>query len=114
MRTGRPERLKSFDYVGPYAYFLTFCTNQRQRLFVDAARVDLVFAQILRAAADLRFAVIAYCFMPDHAHLLVQGQAEDSDGRAFIKRAKQLAGFHYKKQFKELLWQRYGFERVLR
>jgi putative transposase len=81
---------------------------------VDAPRVDTVHAQILRAAADRQFAMIAFCYMPDHVHLLVEGLAEDSDGRQFIARGKQLSGFHYKKAFGESLWQRYGYERTLR
>ena len=53
--------------------------------------------------------------MPDHVHLLTEGQSEDSDARGFIARAKQLSGFHFQKQFGgERLWQRYGFERTLR
>ena len=53
--------------------------------------------------------------MPNHVHLLTEGQSEDSDGRRFIAHAKQLSGFHFKKQFAGVrLWQRYGFERTLR
>ena len=52
--------------------------------------------------------------MPDHLHLLIEAGSESSNALDFIKRAKQLSGFHYKKQFGERLWQRYGFERVLR
>jgi putative transposase len=109
-----PEHLKAFDYVGPYAYFLTFCTNHRHLAFVQRDRVDLVKSHILRAAADERFAITAYCYMPDHVHLLVEGTAEDSDLRRFIKLAKQLSGFHYQQAFGRKLWQRYGFEHVLR
>jgi REP element-mobilizing transposase RayT len=52
--------------------------------------------------------------MPDHLHLLVEAQSEGSDCREFIKRAKQFSGFYFKQAFKKRLWQRYGFERVLR
>lgn len=52
--------------------------------------------------------------MPDHLHLLVEGQSADSDCRRFIARAKQFSGFHYKKTFGDQLWQRFGFERTLR
>ena len=52
--------------------------------------------------------------MPDHLHMLVEGEAEDSDCREFISRAKQYSGFHYKAAFGHRLWQRYGYERVLR
>src|SRR5437763_3426041 len=114
MFTGNPGHLATFDYVGLYQYFLTFCTHSRQRLFANAAVVDLVLAQILRAAGDEGFENIAHCFMPDHVHLLVEGQRESSDCWKFIKRAKQFSAFYYSKTFGGRLWQRYGFERVLR
>ena len=52
--------------------------------------------------------------MPDHVHLLIQGEKDDADCRSFISRSKQFSGFHYKKTFGEVLWQRYGYERTLR
>ena len=112
--TRRPEHLKTFDYTGLHRYFLTFCTFGRRRLFVTPAAVDSAHGQILRAASDERFALLTYCFMPDHVHLLVEGQSHDSNGRRFIARAKQLSEFHYKKEFGAPLWQRYGFEHTLR
>jgi putative transposase len=112
--TGKPEHLKTFDYTGVHQYFLTFCTYQRRMLFVSRECTDVVYAQFLRAAADEGFAILAYCFMPDHVHLLVEGQHADSDCRRFIARAKQFSGFHFQKTFGQCLWQRYGFERSLR
>ena len=62
MFTRRPERLRSFDYVGFHRYFLTFCTYQRHPLFRDGFNVQLARDQILRAAQQEGFEVIAYCF----------------------------------------------------
>ena len=114
MRTGNPGHLKTFDYLGLHRYSLTFCTDRRQTLFTTHDVVDLVLEQIARAAGQYQFAIIAYCFMPDHAHLLIEGQSADSDAKEFIARAKQYSGFHYKKARRSRLWQRYGFEHVLR
>jgi putative transposase len=114
MRTGRPEHLKTFDYLGVHQYFLTFCTHRRIHIFVREDSVALVRTQIERAASEQRFALLAYCFMPDHVHLPVDGQADDSDCRAFIARAKQYAGFYYRSTWGGTLWQRYGYEHVLR
>jgi putative transposase len=114
VQTGRPERLSGFDYIGRHRYFLTFCTFARHRHFTIGERVDMVRSQILRAAAQEDMAVIADCYMPDHLHLLIDGQAIASDGRRFIALAKQLSGYHFQKQVGERLWQRYGYERVLR
>jgi putative transposase len=112
--TGKPEHLKTFDYLGLHQYFLTFCTYQRRRLFVTPEHVLVVRTQIERAAIEQGFALIAYCYMPDHVHLIVEGRFENSDCRRFIARAKQYSGFQYRAAFGERLWQRYGFERTLR
>ena len=37
-----------------------------------------------------------------------------ADCRRFIARLKQYSGFYFKKTFGQPLWQRYGFERILR
>ena len=87
---------------------------QREHVFVTQPVVDLVHDQFLRAAADRSFAEITYCFMPDHVHLLVAGTSETADCKQFIARGKQYSGFYYKNQHHRRLWQRYGFERVLR
>ncbi len=58
--------------------------------------------------------MVAYCFMPDHLHLLVAGCSEQSDGRRFIKLAKQFSGYAYSRSHNETLWQRYAYEHVLR
>ena len=52
--------------------------------------------------------------MPDHLHLLIEGETQTSDCKRFIARAKQYSGYQHAATFKERLWQRYGFERVLR
>ena len=114
MLTKSPGHLKTFDYLGLHRYSLTFCTNYRRRLFVEPGIVNLVLAQISRAAIENLFEIIAYCFMPDHLHLLIEGKADSSDAKRFITRAKQYSGFYYSAALQPKLWQRYGFEHVLR
>jgi len=114
MFPGHPEHLKAFDYRGLHRYSLTFCTFARANHFTDARRVGVAFEQIVRSAADERMAIVTYCFMPDHLHLLTEGLSESTDCLAFISRAKQLSGFHFKRAHGKRLWQRYGYERVLR
>jgi putative transposase len=109
-----PEHLRGFSYVGPHRYSLRFSTFKLQPLFLNQAHVDLIRFQIQRSATENRIAVVAYCFMPDHLHLLVEGEQPDSDCLQFIARAKQYSGFSFAREFKSRLWQRYGFERVLR
>lgn len=114
MRTPYPHHLEGFFYIGPHRYSLTFCTHDRQEHFTKAEHVELVSTHILRAAAEMGFAVIAYCFMPDHVHLVVEGLTETADLKRFVHRAKQFSGYHFSKLKKARLWQRYSYERVLR
>lgn len=109
-----PRYLSAFDYKGFQRYFLTFCTFERNTYFLDAAHVELASTQILRACSERHFAATAYCYMPDHLHALVEGLREDSDLKQFVKLAKQYSGFYFRQSTRCTLWQRYGFERVLR
>ena len=76
MRTAYPRHLPTFSYVGLHRYFLTWCTESRLGLFVTSNAVELVKLQILRAAGDEAFALLAYCFMPDHVHLLIEARSD--------------------------------------
>ena len=85
----RPGRLRGFSYSGRFTYFLTFCTSDRVQVFRDAAIVSLVSEQIVRTAGEQRFAVLEYCFMADHLHLLVRGLTAGSNLQQFAKMTKQ-------------------------
>ncbi len=88
----RPAHLRSFDYIGMHRYFLTWCCHDRQPLFLQEDTVELVRAQILRACDPTRMTVFAYCFMPDHVHLLVEGLEAATDGKRYFGLAKQYLG----------------------
>ena len=110
----RPRRLDGFDYTGPQRYFLTLCTFERHRHFVSRMIVSSVHQQFMRTATRFEFAILAYCFMPDHLHLLAEGVGEHSDLPAFVALAKQRAAFVTRVTLPTHLWQKGYFERVLR
>jgi putative transposase len=110
----RPPRIDGFSYRGPYQYFLTFCADNRRLAFLDAAAASLVINHFLRTSAQWEFAVLAYCVMPDHVHLLVEGLSDNSDLRRFAKRLKQGSGQAYAHAFGTRLWQEGYFDHVLR
>jgi REP-associated tyrosine transposase len=110
----RPPRICGFDYRGSYAYSLTFCTFRRRRYFEDASVVSIVLREIVRTAIESAFDVLAYCFMPDHLHLLVQSHSPDADLLAFVKRCRQRTTVAVNRPDGALLWQRGYHERTLR
>ena len=109
-----PPHHPDLPYIGKQDYFLTFSTDDRSPLFTTSDAVDVVLSQFLRAAREQHFEITAYCFMPDHAHVLVKGLTEGCDAKALIKASKQYSGYYFKQKFGRRLWQRYGFERVVR
>ncbi|CAN5849845.1 hypothetical protein BH24ACI5_BH24ACI5_24250 [soil metagenome] len=114
MHPRRLRRLPGFSYTGPNRYSLTFCAHERRSLFLNTTLADCVREQILRAACTDGYVVIAYCIMPNHVHLLVEGDEGCAPLAAFARRAKQYAGFHGKRVIGGPVWQTGYFERVLR
>ncbi len=107
--------IRGFDYKGRHQYSLTICAHDRCSLFVDGAIVDAVLRQIQHAATCGRFAVLAYCFMPDYLHLLVEGVSDDADLKKCVKSWKQTTGFGYSKaNGGQRLWQVGFFDHVVR
>jgi len=110
----RPRRIEGCSYRGPYRYFLTFCVRSRGRAFIEPTVVETTLEQIRRTGEDEHFALLAYCVMPDHLHLLVAGTAETSDLRKFARMSKQRSGARYALTHGGPLWQEGYHERVLR
>jgi len=107
-------RLRTFDYVGEYRCFFTVCTDHRRRIFTSSDVVDRVLLQFQQCAEREEIEILAYCFMPDHLHLLTRGLMPASDSLRFIRVAKQNAGFWYSRRTGRPLWKRDVWDRVLR
>ena len=52
--------------------------------------------------------------MPDHLHLLVEGQSDDADLERFVHLLKQRTSFAYRRHHRKHLWQKGYFEHVVR
>jgi putative transposase len=107
-------RLRSFTYKGYYRYFITICTHDRAPLFQEAEHIPWLIGLLQKNALEFDFKVWAYCFMPDHVHLLVEGTSPTSDLRKFVSAYKQKSGHGYKRQMNRPLWQASYYEHVLR
>ena len=110
----RPGRIRGFDYLGLYVYFVTICTWSRAPRFTDEQTVSETLAHFQHSAERHHFAIVAYCFMPDHLHLLLDGQDDGSDLRASVVLGKQRSGFDFCRRVGGRLWQGSYHDRVLR
>jgi putative transposase len=69
---------------------------------------------LLQSSAARGFEVLAYCFMPDHVHLLLQGTSSDSDLRSLVTLWKQRSAYAHRQTTGAALWQSSFHDRVLR
>ena len=110
----RPPRIAGFSYKGLYRYFLTICTLNRQKSFEDPMVVTDTLLQFRKTSEEQSFELSAYCFMPDHSHLLIEGLTDSSDFKRFCKLAKQRSGSLHARKHGGPPWQEGYHERVLR
>ena len=114
MRTNRPRRLAGVSYVGFQRYFLTICTAFRARRFEDEGVVGDVHRQFQQCARQFDMEITAYCYMPDHLHVLLRATSEQADFCELVRRFKQVSAFNYKQATGRPLWQPGYHERILR
>jgi putative transposase len=107
-------RLKSFDYIGTYSYFITILTKDHDAHFKEAEVVSCLINLLLETVKSERFDVLGYCFMPDHLHLLIMGMDDKSNLKRFISLFKQKSGYWFKKNYSENLWHISYYDHVLR
>jgi putative transposase len=107
-------RLPSECYIGHQWYFLTACTQHRVPRLRNSAIVAAHLEQLTERAKEECFDIQAYCFMPDHLHLLVSGKHGTSNCLKFINGFKQRSAYAFKKSTGEKLWQHKPYDHVLR
>jgi putative transposase len=109
----KSNRLTPDNYVGPNAYLVTITTQGRAPRFREEMLVLACKESLGKAEVAEHTEVLAYVFMPDHVHLLIQG-TDDSRLARFMKRFKQVTGFEFKKQTGEVLWQKSYHDHIIR
>ena len=92
------NRLPPDNYQGAKAYSVTITTHRRTPWFKDVAVAEHCVSALKEAAGQESFRVYAYCFMPDHLHLLV-GTGADTDLISFVKRFKQATGWWFRNRY---------------
>jgi putative transposase len=93
----RPPRLKTFDYRGRYSYFVTCGVESRRRACTTAEVVECLREQILRTCREKQFSILAYVFMPDHLHLLIEGLEDECAFRPVMTLMRQRTALAYRR-----------------
>jgi len=110
----RSLRLTGFNYRSPGPYHVTIGTLDRRPLLTAIPLIQALVAELTAAAIATGTTVYAYCFMPEHAHLLV-GLSGETHLSRFIQRFKgQSTRAFWQHGEAGRLWQRGFYDHVLR
>ncbi len=110
----RNIRLPASQYRGRNFYFVTLCFHNRRRFGASAALASWLTARLQKHASTCGFFVHAYCFMPDHVHVLAAAAADESNLIKFIESFKQETGAEFAQRSHRRLWQFKYYDRILR
>ena len=107
-------RLSASRYLGPQWYFLTMVAEGRVWRLQNGDLVPEGLALLASEAQKRKFAIAAYCFMPDHLHVLTNGTQEDSNLLRFADGFKQGSAYSFKQANGKRLWQKKFYDHILR
>jgi putative transposase len=110
----KPNRLPPKSYRGQRAYFLTLCAGQHRKLFTHPVLVTALLAVLRATCSSHFFNVYAYCFMPDHLHLILTGESDSSNLARLTQAFKSLASREARKIGLMNLWQKGFYDHILR
>jgi REP element-mobilizing transposase RayT len=107
-------RLPPDEYLGPTISFVTICCESRRIIFEDFIRGKVAIESLKRTSQQARFLVHAYCLMPDHVHLPVEGTSRGSNLVRFVSQWKQQTSYLFRHDLPKGFWQRRFHDHILR
>ena len=86
------QRQPRESYYGQVSLFLTACIQDNEEFFLSNDIVNPLVEILKQAVTKNNCIVPVYCFMPEHLHIIIQGQADDSDTYSAMIDFKQKSG----------------------
>lgn len=110
-----PNYLRNYVYGG--CYFFTLVTYKRIRYFQSDNHKKLVLSRIIQTGKVKNSALLAYCILPDHIHLLMQLPDETCNFSYQIREIKRLVTLDLQKELSQhplRVWQNRFWEHTIR
>jgi REP element-mobilizing transposase RayT len=89
----RNIRLSRDEYVGRKIFFITICSENRRVIFRNPLRAETAIESLKSISTSMDILVHAFCVMPDHVHVLLEGKNATSDVLRFVAQWKQSTGY---------------------
>lgn len=108
------HRLSLECYKGKVKTTFTLCVDGKKTLFKEEPIVNKFIEIMTDAINKYNCKNWVYMFMPDHLHLVLEGNSEDSDLWKTIVLFKQKSGFWLARNNKKIRWQKDFFDHIHR
>ena len=108
-----PHRLPRQCYRGYVTAAFHACLLGRRRAFTDPGTVAVLLGMTVDVMNRGDCAILAYCFMPDHLHLVLRGESEQADIWAAMVAMKRQTG-HWLLNNTRARWQKGFYDVKLR
>jgi putative transposase len=108
-------RLKGFDYSLPFAYFITICAKDKEKIFCNESLNNEIIDCLKQEREKTGIKVFAYCLMPDHLHILFSPLGSTMNVSRFIggfKSKTTRMGWKYK--IGDKIWQGRFYDHIVR
>jgi len=110
----KKHRLPLYCYQGRVRATFTLCIEGKKPFFTEKTTVDK-FLEILRQTKNkYNCKNWVYVFMPDHLHLIIEGNSEESDLWKTMILFKQKTGFYLSRSIGRIKWQKDFYDHIHR
>lgn len=110
----KKHRLPLDSYKGRVVATFTLCVENKKPCFTEKAIVDKFLEILIEAKNKYDCKNAVYVFMPDHLHLILEGNSENADVWKSITLFKQKTGFWFSKNKKQIRWQKDFYDHIHR
>lgn len=107
------HRLAPERYRGNTIVAFTANIKYRVPFFTSVDRFVVFEGMLIRALNQFACQAEIYLFMPEHVHLILRGQTDESDVLRAMGLFKQLSGFWLSCNFPTVRWQRNFYDHVI-
>jgi putative transposase len=113
-RHTRPPRLREFDYSRSRTYFVTFCVQNRQRIFINPVLATIARDELKRFRDKGWFWLYTFAIMPDHLHILIRLPDGSRTLGRIVATVKSSIQFRLRRIGVDLGWQDNFYDHVVR
>lgn len=108
------HRLEKEFYKGEQTVSFVACIKNRDKVFINVNIFKEFEKMLHEEIKKFDNQALIYLFMPDHLHLILKGESENSDVIKSMDAFKQKSGFWFHENLNQIKWQKDYYDHIIR